>query len=238
MYPARRRYGWAGRQGDCADPLDATGNLILVMNLFPFPVRHRASVQGVAVLLLFLALARTYAAPTIASTVPPTGATGVSPTAPLVITFSEAMNTSVTVAYYFASAPYEYLPTSLAWSAGDTVLTCTPVSALPINRTILWTVMNGQNPAGQPLTGYTGGTFITASDSPLLLTNPAWAGGTFAFDVTSQAGQTFTVEYSSTLRSNQWQVLLTTNSPTGCVRIVDPHSSTNRYLFYRARNGS
>lgn len=208
------------------------------MNLFPFPVGRWASVQGGAVLLLMLALARTHAAPTITSTVPSTGATGVSPTAPLVITFSEAMNTSVTVAYCFASAPYEYLPTFLAWSAGDTVLTCTAVSALPINRTILWTVMNGQNPAGQPLTGYTGGTFTTASDSPLLLTNPAWAGGLFAFDVTSRAGQPFSIEYSSTLRSNQWQTLVTTNSPTGRVRIVDPHSITNRYLFYRARNGS
>src|ERR1019366_5351106 len=31
----------------------------------------------------------------------------------------------------------------------------------------------------------------------------------------------------STLRSNQWQILLTTNSPTSPVHIVDPHSITN-----------
>jgi hypothetical protein len=60
----------------------------------------------------------------------------------------------------------------------------------------------------------------------------------FSFDVTSQAGQALTVEYSSTLLPNQWQTLLTTNSPSGQVHITDPQSSTNRYLFYRARTGS
>jgi hypothetical protein len=98
--------------------------------------------------------------------------------------------------------------------------------------------MNGQNSVGVPLGGYTGGTFTTVAGGQLTLTNAIWSGETFAFDVTSQAGETLTVEYSSTLRSNQWQSLLTTNSPTGRVHIVDPHSNTNHYLFYRARTGS
>jgi hypothetical protein len=98
--------------------------------------------------------------------------------------------------------------------------------------------MNGQNPAGAPLTGTTGGAFTTIAPLQLKMVNATWNGGTFAFDVTSQAGQTLTVEYSSTMRTDQWQSLLTTNTSTGRVHIVDPNSSTNRYLFYRARTGS
>ena len=49
----------------------------------------------------------------------------------------------------------------------------------------------------------------------LTLTNPTWSAGVFSFDVLSQATTNLTVEYSSTLRSNQWQTLLTTNSPVG-----------------------
>ena len=120
---------------------------------------------------------------------------------------------------------------------GDVLMTCTPTAAFPANRTIWWTV-NGTNSAGVALGGYTGGTFTTVSAGPLTLTNATWSGGTFAFDVASQAGQAFTVEYNSALRSNQWQTLLTTNSPAGLVHIVDPQSSTNLNRFYRARNGS
>jgi hypothetical protein len=207
------------------------------MNFSSFPIRRSYPVRMLAALFALIALGCVHAAPTIVSTDPPAGATGVSPATSVVITFSEAMDTSLTFATFLASNPVEYVPTSQAWSAGNSVLTCTPTPAFPANREILWGV-NGQNPAGQPLGGYTGGTFTTESESHPVLANPTWTGGTFAFDVISQAGQTLTVEYSSTLRSNLWQTLLTTGSPTGQVHIVDPHSSTNRYLFYRARTGS
>lgn len=208
------------------------------MNLIPLPIGRGYPVRLVAVLFLLMSLGQIHAAPTIVSTVPPTGATDVSRAASVAITFSEPMNTSVMMVYFFALPTYELLPTSLAWSAGNTVLTCTPTPPFPTSQKILWTIMNGQNPAGQPLTGYTGGDFTTASGSSPILTNPLWTGGAFSFDVISQAGQTLTVEYSSTLRPNQWQTLLTTNNPPGQVHIVDPHSTTNRYLFYRARSGS
>ena len=208
------------------------------MNLFAFAIRPNYLVRVLVLLLSLMSLERAHAQPTIVSTVPPTGASGVPVSATVVITFSEAMNTSVTLAYLFDSTTLELLPATLSWSAGDTVLTCTPAAAFPAGRTIWWTVMNGQDPAGAPLSGFTGGSFTTVSGGQLTLTNAVWSGGMFAFDVTSQAGQTLTVEYSSTLRSNQWQTLLTTNSPTGQVHIADPHSSTNRYIFYRARTGS
>jgi hypothetical protein len=69
--------------------------------------------------------------------------------------------------------------------------------------------------------------------APLILTNAAWTNGTFTFDVISSPGQSLTVDYSSTMLTNQWQTLLITNSTTGLARIT--HSATNRYLFYRAR---
>jgi methionine-rich copper-binding protein CopC len=208
------------------------------MKLFPVPIGRNYLVRVFALLFSLMSLGRAHAQPTIVSTVPPTGASGVSLSAAVIITFSEAMSNSVTMAYFVASDPYELLPTSLSWSTDNTVLTCTPTAAWPANRTILWNVQDGQDLAGNPLGGYTGGTFTTGSGGQLTLTNALWSGGTFAFDVTSQAGQTFTVEYSSTLSTNQWQTLLITNSPAGLVHIVDPQSSTNPCLFYRARNGS
>jgi hypothetical protein len=75
------------------------------------------------------------------------------------------------------------------------------------------------------------------SGGPLVLTNAAWTANMFNFEVVSSVGQTFTVEYSSTMLSGEWQTLLTTNSLTGRLLISDPHSTTNSYLFYRARNG-
>ncbi len=185
-----------------------------------------------------MSLGRALAAPTIVSTTPYNGASGVPLSASVVITFSEAMNTSLTMAYLLDSTTYQVVSASFSWSAGNKVLTCTPTAALPAGRTIWWSVMNGQNPAGVPLTGTTGGAFTTLAPIQLTLTNATWSGGTFAFDVTSPAGQTLTVEYSSTLRPDDWQTLLTTNSPTGRVHIVDTNSIANPYLFYRARTGS
>jgi methionine-rich copper-binding protein CopC len=208
------------------------------MNLFAFAIRRNYLVRGLVLLLSLMALQRAHAQPTIVSTVPPTGASGVPLSAAVVLTFSEGMNTSATLAYLFDSTTLELLPASLSWSAGNTVLTCSPAAAFLAGRTIWWTVMNGQDTAGAPLSGFTGGTFTTVSGGQLTLTNVIWSGGMFSFDVTSQAGQALTVEYSSTLLPNQWQTLLTTNSPTGQVHIADPQSSTNRYLFYRARTGS
>ena len=207
------------------------------MKLFPLPIGRSYLVRVLALLFSLMFLGRVHAQPTIVSTVPPNGASGVSPSAAVIITFSEPMNNSVTTADFVSSNPYEELTTSPSWNADNTVLTCTPTEPLPANRTIWWTV-NGTNSAGTALSGYIGGTFTTGSGGQLTLTNALWSGGMFAFDVISQAGQTFTVQYTSTLKTNQWQTLLTTNSPAGRVHIVDPQSSTNPSLFYRARNGS
>ena len=207
------------------------------MNLVPFPSGRGHLALALLVPFALMPLRRAQADPAILSTVPPTGATNVSLSAAVNFTFSEPMDTSATTAYLLDSTTYDILSASPAWRAGNTVLTCTPAALLPAGRKILWYV-DGQDPAGNHLTGYIGGSFTTTPGTQLMLTNTVWSGGMFGFDVTSAPSQTFTVEYGSTLRSNQWQVLLTTNSPTGLVHIVDPQSSINRYLFYRARNGS
>ena len=73
-----------------------------------------------------------------------------------------------------------------------------------------------------------------------VLTNAGWSGGRFGFDVTTAAGQTVTIVSSTNLGtgSSNWPILLTTNSPGVLFHVTDPRSSTNKYLFYRARNGS
>jgi len=176
------------------------------------------------------------AQPVIVSTKPKSGAVGVPTSASLVISFSEAMNPDVTQPYLFDGSTYRRLPESSSWSVGNTVLTCTPGAALPTGRLILWTVANGQSASGAPLSGYTGGSFTTASPV-VALTNAALSSGVFSFDVASLPGTTLTVEYKDALISNQWQTFLTTNSPTGLVHITDPGSSANARHFYRARNG-
>ena len=77
-----------------------------------------------------------------------------------------------------------------------------------------------------------------SASGTLVLTNAAKATGSFSFDVMSTNGQTFTLECTSNLTSVTWQTWLTTNSPTGLLRLTDSRANTNRNFFYRARNGS
>jgi hypothetical protein len=73
-----------------------------------------------------------------------------------------------------------------------------------------------------------------------VLTNAAWSGGTFGFNILTLPGQTVTVIYNTNLSSAfaSWPILLTTNSAGSVDHISDPHSATNKTLYYRARNGS
>ena len=108
-----------------------------------------------------LHLSPAQAEPTITS---PPPANGVSPSAPLVFTFSEAMNTTATTAEFIDFTTFAALPTTEVWSGGDKVLTCTPTPAFPPNRQIIWSV-SGENPAGDPLGGIPGGIFTTGTGS-------------------------------------------------------------------------
>ena len=99
------------------------------------------------------------AQPTIISTIPASGAAGVSTTTTVVFTFGEAMDTDTNVTYATfldSSNPFTPLPISQSWSAGNTVLTCAPQTSFPANKIIVWSV-EGQNSAGDFLEGDTSG---------------------------------------------------------------------------------
>ena len=72
---------------------------------------------------------------------------------------------------------------------------------------------------------------------PLVLTNTSWSPSIFSFDVLCAIGQTLTVEYTDVLSAVNWTKLLTTNSPGTRVHLLSPQAATNKFLFYRARNG-
>ena len=101
--------------------------------------------------------------PTIVSTVPSNGGS-VSTNGPIVFTFSTGMDTNATDVTFLDSATFASYTTSNWWSSGDTVLTCTPTPAFPVNRTVQW-FASGQDTNGNALGGLPFGTFTTTGGS-------------------------------------------------------------------------
>jgi len=132
------------------------------MNLFSFLLARKRVTPLALLVVCVMCLSRAQAQPFIVSVVPPINATGVSPSAAVVFTFSEQMDTALTVAQFFDSTTFAMLPTSSAWSAGATVLTCTPNPPFPSSRIVIWSV-DGESLIGDPLEGDTGGFFTTSS---------------------------------------------------------------------------
>lgn len=62
----------------------------------------------------------------------------------------------------FYDPSFNFTPTTPSWSAGNTVLTCTPVPTFPADKLITW-VVSGQDPVGTPLGGIPTGTFTTGT---------------------------------------------------------------------------
>jgi hypothetical protein len=102
--------------------------------------------------------------PSIVSTVPTSGATGVLPDAPVVFTFSAAMNTSLTSAQFVDASgfPPTVLPSTPSWGADLKQLNCTPNPAFPANKMVVWVVI-GEDQSGNALQGTTAGFFTTGS---------------------------------------------------------------------------
>jgi hypothetical protein len=117
------------------------------------------------VLVIGFSIAGAYVAqgqPTIVSTVPANLTTGVSRSAAVVFTFSQAMNTGLTSAQFFDSTTATFFGTTPVWSAGNTVLTCTPVTPFTANKQITWFV-TGEDMTGTELAGNTAGFFTTGN---------------------------------------------------------------------------
>jgi hypothetical protein len=75
---------------------------------------------------------------------------------------------------------------------------------------------------------------ITINPKPLL-SAPAWLTNRFAMRLTGATGQTYTVQYSTTL--TDWNALFVTNNPvTNSFMVVDPNA-TNSRRFYRVLLG-
>lgn len=117
----------------------------------------------VLALVAFLALPAAVCGQTIVtSSVPTNGATNVSLSAPVVLTFSAAMNTAITTAQFINSSvpPPNTLTVTRTWSADGTRLTNTPNPPFPANKVISW-LATGQDTLGRPLGVPFSGVFMT-----------------------------------------------------------------------------
>jgi len=113
------------------------------------------------VLVLVLTSVEASAQTTVTSN-PANLATGVSPSADVVFTFSGPMDTtSVTVAFYTFNPPGAYLVDSV-WNNANDVLTCTPTSPFPNNTSISW-IVSGMDVNSAQVIGQ--GSFTTGTGS-------------------------------------------------------------------------
>ncbi len=142
-----------------------------------------------------------------------------TPTASLIIRFSEAMNPVLTSAQLMDATafPPATLTTASGWSSGNTVLTCTPTLPMPMGHMIVWTVM-GISAAGASLGGETAGMFtIGTGDSGCSSTN----GTMESFTVAKGAVYEQTSSATPVLNADcPWSLV-------SCLWLVCPHTATN-----------
>jgi hypothetical protein len=188
------------------------------------------------------------AQPTIISSVPANFATGVSPSAAVVFTFSEQMDTANTSAD-FITPPFTMLTTMQTWSANDTVLTCTPTPAFPANTSIVWSV-TGQNLAGMSLGGSPGGLFTTGTGSGGGAGSGTNAITTFSVGKiyfnqqsgtgapTPQTDVAYGFFASTTLASNRTANTITVTLPSGAVSNLANFSKPEAYSAFGFDNNN
>ena len=100
---------------------------------------------------------------------PLNGATSVSPTAPVVFTFSGPVDPSATMATFYSISPPGSYPTTSAWNSSNNQLTCTATPAFPTGQNISWLV-SGQDTGGLPV--FAQGSFTTGTGGGTTDTNP------------------------------------------------------------------
>lgn len=183
-----------------------------------------------ALLWLGLCGAGAQAQVTISSMVPPNGATGVSPSAAVVFTFSGAMDTNATTAFFIdISNPTGPLTTIQDWNAAGTVLTCTPSPAFPSNKSLTWAV-SGQAADSTPLGGIPTGSFTTGSGGGGTTSGSGTnrittfnVGKIYSYEQNSAAAPSlmtnvpFAFGASVTLASNRTATAITLTSPSSAV---------------------
>jgi hypothetical protein len=177
-----------------------------------------------AILLAFLNSAS--AQPTLVSVVPANGATGVSQNTTVVFTFSTAMDTNATTAFFIYDGS-SFVATVASWNAGHTVMTNTPVASFPANKTITW-LISGQDTLGNPLdgTGSDFGSFSTGgggggSGTGTNAITSFTLGKIYYYDQTSAAAPTvdtsipYNFDAVTALSSNRTATNVTLLLPTG-----------------------
>jgi hypothetical protein len=95
----------------------------------------------------------------INNVVPARDATGVSPSAAVVFTFSSAMDPDLTDAQFIDLTVTGFPTVVPVWSSGNTVLTCTPSPPFPGGHSIAWFV-SGESTTGDQLSDF--GSFTTS----------------------------------------------------------------------------
>jgi hypothetical protein len=214
-----------------------------VTTLLKYSGRSHSILSLSAIVFLAVSLWQAAAQPTLVSVVPADAASGVSPTASVVFTFSTAMDTNSTAASFLdqASQPVLTIPT---WNSSSNILTCAPSPTFPSPQTITWFVV-GQDPNGLPLngTGFVQGSFSTGSGTTGSGTN---ATTTFSldkfvfYDQTNSAAPTLnpTVPYgfdgTTALSSNRTATNITLTLPNAAVSNLTQNIVQHEdwYLFY------
>ena len=98
---------------------------MVAMNIARFS-SHRLLARCLTLVGLLAGFELAQAQPLLTSSVPATGATGVSTTTTVVFNFSEAMDPDATDATFIdLSNPLSPISTSASWNPANTVLTCT-----------------------------------------------------------------------------------------------------------------
>jgi methionine-rich copper-binding protein CopC len=103
---------------------------------------------------LLLSVWTATAQPFIVSVVPGRMAANVSPSTTIRFTFSEEMGSATVTVMVVQGAGFEFVTTTPAWSAGNTVLTCTPAAPFPAGSMVVWSV-EGEDTIGITMDGDT-----------------------------------------------------------------------------------
>jgi hypothetical protein len=92
------------------------------------------------------------AQPFILSVVPGRMAANVSPATTIQFTFNEEMGSAAVTVMVVQGAGFEFVTATPSWSAGKTVLTCTPVAPFPAGAMVIWSI-EGEDAIGIPMDG-------------------------------------------------------------------------------------
>ena len=186
---------------------------------------------GVALSANFVWTFTTASAPTVLSTVPVNGATGVAANTTVTATFSEAMNPATINGTTFTVTGPGATPVAGAVSFVGTTATFTPTAVLPTSTLFTATITTGaKDPAGAALAVNFVWTFTTASKPSVTSTNPA--NGATSVPINQKITATFSKPMSPTTITAAGSFMLAVTSGGAAVPgAVTYDSASNTAIF-------